>query len=317
LDQDSFRGGEEIILVLFAYEDIFAEDAESVYETTLQAGDTVEIVDGAKETNILSQSGKTSLPGVTSVKIGAVVTDDTLQWNEWKALFGYNTVYGVLASEELAKRVAQADGQSLQMNHVSILLNQNQTFEGTQKRLASIFEKESMTYTSNVEALREARNTAIRNVCLYGVLAVMILCIFLLLEGYFCQIQKQHRERNDHLLRQLGMEDAFLLKLTLREGITTAAWMLMGVPLGFGALWEMFYLANEKEYLGGESSIWSETLGTYTEDPYWVTVDQMKSYVNMGITVALVVGLMAAVVMIHVLSEKNREKKEACDEWKF
>lgn len=302
LDEKAFQEGEEIILVLFDYESSLT--GEVVRETTVHPGDTVEIVGADRELNVPSEWVGYHLPGCTPVKVGAVIENPDV---DETAFFGYFSTYGIVASKKLAERVAKADGKKLYDNQIEIDLNRNQSFESTQKRLASIFKKNDIEYASYVEEIKEAWNAYVRKLCAYGITFSAILFLFLLLQVHFYQIQNQYRERKYRLLKQLGMEHSFFRRMAVKEGLGQAVWMLLGIPCGYGVLWQMFYMGNVKKWNEG-ITVWSEALQEFTSDPYWATVEQIYQDTSMSYILGCVGLLMLGVVLISYLSARKYEK---------
>lgn len=302
LDEKAFQEGEQIILFLSDHESILT--GEKVHETTIKPGDMVEIVSAEKELNIPVEWVGYDLSGSTKVQVGAVIDDMSIQD---RAVFAYFFDQGILASKKLAKRVAQADGQEVKENRVYLKLNKNQSFESTQKRLASIFEKNDMSYVTHVEEMQEARNVYIRNNCIYGIMFCTVLSIFLILQAHFYQIQSQYRERKFRLLKQLGMTHSSFRLMLVKDGLSQSIWMLFGIPLGYGVMAYIFYLEARKEYLEGVVS-WSDTLGDWTGLPYWRTLDSIYEYTNMGYTFAFVAILIFVLVWTGYFSARKYEK---------
>ena len=302
LDEKAFQNGEQIILFLPDYESILT--GEKAHETTIQPGDTVEIVSAEKELNIPVEWAGYDLPGITQVKVGAVIEDVRI---EDSALFAYVFNQGILASRNLAERVAQADGQEAGANRICLKLNKNQSFESTQKRLVSIFKKNGMSYVTYAEEMQQARNAYIRNNCIYGIMFCTVLSIFLILQIHFHQIQNQYRERKYRLLKQLGMTHSFFRTMTVKDGLGQWLWMLFSIPLSYGVMAYLYYLEARKEYLEGVIS-WSDTLGDWTGLPYWRTLDRLYEYTNMGYTIVLAVFLILVMVWIGYLSARRYEK---------
>lgn len=319
LDENAFREGKEIILMLQDFDISFTGDNGKLSETTIHCGDEVEIVGAERSMSVplklidhLELPGlpeetvdHVDLPGYTPVKVGAVIRNPSIAWISKRGL--HDVPYGIFGSEKLAERVAQADGQEIKSNRISVDLNKNQSFESTQKRLASIFEENGIGYWSNMEEIQEARNAYIRKSCIYGILFTVILFIFLLLQVHFHQIQNQHREREYRLLKQLGMEHTFFRLMTVKEGMMQAVWMLLAVPCSYGIMAYMHYLTAKKDCLEGVQ-IWSEPLGDFTGDPYWITLDRMRAYTNLGNTMVFVILLILGVVGIGYFSARKKEE---------
>ncbi|MEY8427473.1 ABC transporter permease [Lachnospiraceae bacterium 46-15] len=318
LDEAAFRNGEQIILLVFGFEDSLTD--EDPLKSPPHIGDTVEI-SGRKsifhipEENTghkplesdFTQMKEYSLPGHIPVTIGAVIENPSF---EWKALFGYSHAYGVIASRKLAARVAKADGQTLQNNRLLIDLNKNQSFESTQKRLASMFEKNNIEYTSYTEELQESWNSCIRQACIYGILFCTILFIFLLLELRFHQIQHQYRKQNYRLLKQLGMENGMFRHMLIKESLGQSLWILLSIPCSYAVMAGNFYLENKKIQNTSGMYIWSESLGDYTSDLYWVTLDHLYSYTNLSYTITFVLLLTLTLILIGWQSAGTHKKEE-------
>lgn len=295
LDPAAFRNGEEIVLMLSPY-DIWGDEADKqLLETTIHAGDTVEIVSAEEQLHIpLEIKDHVRLPGCVPVKVGAVIKNPPLNW-KWRVGFGAS--YAILASQRLAERVAKADGQTLCYNYLNIDLNSASSFESTQKRLADIFSEQSVTYSSDSEEIALLRHTFVRNVCIYSVLLITILFIFLLLWVHFHQLQDRYRAKEYRLLKQLGMEEAFWARISLKESFWETVWMIICVPCSYAMMAFEIYadFKKQKETVG--LYLWSDTLYDYTGDLMLLTRDQMRLYTNpvisAGFVLALILGLAA------------------------
>lgn len=318
LDKAAFQNGEQIILLAFGQE--ASAIIENPIETPPHIGDTVEIVgreslfylpeentSSSLQAPDLTEMKEYALSGLTPVTIGAVIENPSF---EWKALFGYNFAYGVIASRELAARVANADSKTLQNNRLFIDLNKNQSFESTQKRLASIFQKNNIEYVSYTEELRETWNSYIRQACIYGIVFCTILFIFLLLELRFHQIQHQYRERKYLLLKQLGMEDTMFRHMLIKESLGQSLWILISIPCSYAVMAGIFYLKNKKLWNTAGLCQWSESLGDYTSDLYWLTLDNLYSYTSLSYTIIFVILLAFILTLAGWKSAETHKKRE-------
>ena len=302
LNREAFRNGEEIVLLLSPftpYTEMQNGTNGQIQETTIHAGDTVEIVSAETQLYVPQEiKDHDSLPGCVSVKVGAIIKDPPIKW---KSQTGYFAIYAILASKKLAEQVAKADGQTLFYNNFEIDLNSNSSFESTQKRLAAIFKEQEFEYGSDSEAITLLRNTYIRNLCIYGVLLCTILFIFLLLQVHFHQLQDQYRAGEYRLLKGLGMEGTFWGRISLKESFLETVWMIFSVPCSYAVMAAEFYadLKNQKETIG--LYIWSDTLNDYTNDLMVLTREQMQVYANLLVTAGFVLGLIVALMGVRYL----------------
>lgn len=313
LDPEAFCNGEEIVLFLSPY-DWLGENPQNIRETTIQAGDTVEIVSAEKQLYVPQRLiGHAKLPGCVPVKVGAVISDPPLNW-KWR--IGFGATYAVLASKALAERVAKADGQILRYNHLEIALNSSSSFESTQMRLAALFKENEISYSSDSEEITSLRNTYIRNLCMYGVLLGVILFLFLLLKMHFHQLQDRYRAREYRLLKQLGMEGTFWNRIALQESFLQNGWMILCIPCSYAVMAAGIYaeFKKAKETVGVYQ--WSDTLHNYTADLNLLLSDRMQANTNPAVTVIFVALLIVTLAAIRYwsirrfvrsdLPEKNR-----------
>ncbi len=307
LHTEAFRNGEEIILMLFDYENW--QTGEKIRENTISPGDTVEIVSIASSVTPEIELDNYHLPGRVPVKVGAVLTDLSMHWQ----IELQGPVYGILASQALAERVALADKKQIGHNFYKIDFNNNQSFESTQKCLASIAEKNGIFYQSESEMLSQSRDVFIREFCIYGVVFCTILFVFLLLQIHFHQMQNQYRKGEYRLLKQLGMEHSFFCRITLKESVGQVCFLLLSIPCSYAILFSIFYWDFRKQLLESpDITVWSDFLGEYTQNLFWISWDQLNKYTHIGFSVVLVALLMAGLIFI---SYQQASKYEKGEEW--
>ena len=195
LNREAFLNGEEIILLLIAYEYTEMDGTkDTVRETTISAGDTVEIVSAESRSSIpVELEGHDSLPGRTPVNVGVVIKDPPMKWRACGQAYRN---YRIIASKALAERVAKADGKQMYYNCLELDLGKASSFEATQKRLVDIFRDQQMQYSSQTEDIAMARHTYIQSLCMYGVLSGIILFLFLLIQIHFHRLQDEYRNEN-------------------------------------------------------------------------------------------------------------------------
>lgn len=309
LDEDAFLNGEEIILMLSDYEQIFWDkESVKITETTLKPGDMAEIVSVESQIYVpVIMEDYPSLPGRVPVKIGAVIYEPPYKWRDEG---GFLSTYRVFASERLAERVADADGRAFFHNEVTIDFNGSASFEATEKRLSSIFKENGFLFHSSSEELTEARNTFLRSLCIYGVLFCTILFIFLLLQIHFHQMQNDRRQKEYKILKQLGMEWSFWGRMTIKESLRQSFGLLFCIPLSYAVMAGGFYLDLKKAQNTWGLNRWSDSLLDYTTDPVRLAADQVRSFARPWFLICFMLLLTAALTLIAYLSAKKLQKEE-------
>lgn len=310
LDEDAFLNGEEIILMLSDYEQLFFDkESVKITETTLHPGDLAEIVSAESQLYVpVEMEDYPNLSGRILVKIGAVIYEPPYKWREES---GFLSHYRILASERLAKRVADADGKPFFHNDVNIDLNSSASFEATEKRLASIFKENGFLYYSSSEELSEARNAFLRNLSIYGVLLGTILFIFLLLQIHFHQMQNGRRQKEYRILKQLGMEWSFWGRMTIKESLLQSFGLLFSIPLSYAVMAGSFYLDLKKQQNTSGLNQWSDSLLDFTTNPAQLAADQLRSSVRPCYLICFMLLLIAALTSIAYLSAKKLQKEES------
>ena len=322
-DEKAFRDGEQIIVMQYNYKNIY-DTTEATYQDalgnkTLLPGDTAEIVSGEAESCPVNMIRYTlpeqipeeyDLPGCVPVTVGAVLE---ASYPKWANLLP-SSPFVIIGSRKLAERVAKADGKTIASNHIFIDLNKNQTYESTQKRLVSIFKEHYMTYNTGFETRQQALHMYMRQLSTYSILFCIILFLFLLLQIHFQQIQNQYLVREYVLLKQLGMDSALLGRITLKEGLAQAVWMLFSLPCCYAAsiIREFLYFKNPLE-----ENTWSELSGTCTDDKFLLSLESAIQDIHLLYTVIFILLLMLLLILIIYLSAKKYEKRRMPNENSF
>lgn len=297
LNREAFLNGEEIILLLIAYEYTEMDGTkDTVRETTISAGDTVEIVSAESRSSIpVELEGHDSLPGRTPVNVGVVIKDPPMKWRACGQTYRN---YRIIASKALAERVAKADGKQMYYNCLELDLGKASSFEATQKRLVDIFRDQQMQYSSQTEDIAMARHTYIQSLCMYGILSGIILFLFLLIQIHFHRLQDEYRKREYGLLKQLGMEEGFFGRIAFKESFWENGWMLFSVPCGYAVMAAEIYrgFVRQKETAG--LNMWSEQLQEYVSDPVIHTTEKMQAITNPAAILTAVILLIIGLALI-------------------
>ncbi len=330
LNEQAFWDGKQVIVLFFGFYDIVSDSAnrESYKkiqsDPTLKPGVSAKIVSGEAESKPVKMTGyalpahipeEYSLPGVVPVTVGAVINTDSERWDGKLP----DSLYVIIGSQKLAGRIAQADGKILRENRILIDLNGSQSFESTQKRLTSVFQRNYMQYRSGFEKRRQEFHTLTRQLCTYGVLFLIILFLFLLIQVYFGQIQNERRTGKYRLLRQLGMEWTRLRFLCVKERFLQALWMVFSIPCCFlavlaGNLLEQSSFTGVQgkgtELLSEGVYSWSELLQANTDNRFLLSFEFAARSVRLPYLAVVVAGLILALTFISYLSIRNFIKKE-------
>jgi hypothetical protein len=315
LDKRAFWEGEQIIVLFFGLYDteknsLDAGCYEKVREdSTLKPGSKAEIVSGEAEYNPVKMTGYPlpgrtpkayNLPGRIPVTVGAVINTDSNRWDNVLP----SCPYVILGSQKLAARVAKADGKIQKDNRILINFNSSQSFESTQKRLASIFQEQYMPYSSGFEGRQQELHQFVLQLCIYGSLFFIILFLFLLLQIHFGQLLLEYRSKKYRLLRQLGMEQARLRILCIKESLGNAMWMFLCIPCCYVLLFTKEHL--NLKYLAQDT----QTGQTVPLNRILESCESAARGIHLPITVLFTSLLIVALGCITYLSVKKFEEKE-------
>ena len=212
--------------------------------------------------------------------------------------------YVILGSQKLAARVAKADGKIQKDNRILINFNSSQSFESTQKRLASIFQEQYMPYSSGFEGRQQELHQFVLQLCIYGSLFFIILFLFLLLQIHFGHLLLQYRSKKYRLLRQLGMEQAKLRILCIKESLGNAMWMFLCIPCCYVLLFTKEHL--NLKYLAQDT----QTGQTVPLNRILESCESAARGIHLPITVLFTSLLIVALGCITYLSVKKFEEKE-------
>lgn len=174
------------------------------------------------------------------------------------------TIY-LVGSEQLAQRIAEAEGTELRYNCIDLELNPLANYNLTIKQCMRLLASEGASGSSNYEILQQQLGEWMNATILYGMFFVMLTAFFLILRANIIQSGFTFQGERMKRLRMLGMERRQLRNLNLLQGLYEARWVWLAVPLVYGV---KIYQYRKKLVAMEEGSwlIYLEETGVMTSD---------------------------------------------------
>lgn len=267
IDWEKIQSGEQVILVLntnfSGFNSVTQESLEEeIHDETIKPGDILIIRDGdaKRDTGV---GTAVTVADVYYVNADMEYSDDYMLSN-----------VTVFASNQLAKRVAETEGQTLEANKIDIFFDQNASFEATDKQLAAYAKLWEISYIPKRETRENFRDFFVSSLGSYGAMFVLILVVYLILKKSFLDNQNNYRKQQYLRAKQIGMEDVQYRRLLLKECILENLWLLLGIPVGYFFLGYLRYL-HLKETVVGTVQVSCQLIGAFTNDVMLLTADYL------------------------------------------
>lgn len=216
--------GEQIILYIgtvYATYHNMEEQLHYLNDTTIKAGDTIYIKHFEEEYEI-------------PIEVGAVVYDDSY----------LDQSYSFLACRPLAERIVETEGETLRYNRLEITYDSHSSYESTDKQLAALAVNHGMKYTSQAEQRRTATNELIQNIGIYGVLFLLIVSVYIILQNSFLSSKRKYMQESYSILKRIGMEDTQYIKSAFLTEMKSFLWLYGGLIFGYLLIFCDRYIVN-------------------------------------------------------------------------
>lgn len=278
IDWDKFEAGEQVILIVNAYN---FETGEKL-EDTLQLGDMITIK------NALTDAVN------TSVEIALL-----REFNE-RELHNeiYTSTYKMLGSVAFAEKIAASEGQELRANNIQIMYNQNASYESSDKQLTRLAKDNDLDFSSFAEFRRIFKQQLLQDIAIYGAVFLMIATIYIVIQRSFLASKNKYWQTRFVLLKQIGMEDDQYFKMAFKEECKSYLWLFLGlIPGWYLSACALFEIYGTLE--GEQSVVW-----------YFLfhRIDH-KIYIGMALLLYLVVVAGSANVIRKCIWENGKTKQ--------
>lgn len=277
LDWDKFEAGEQVILVVNAYDHETGEKMED----TIQLGEQITV--------------KNSLTDAENVSVEIAMLREINEGQLWNGF--YAGTYKLIGSKALAEKIAQSDGQKLKYNQISILCNLNASYESCDKQLARLAKDNDLSFGSSAEIRRIYIQQEIQDFAIYGAVFLMIATIYIVIQRSFLASKNKYWQTRFVLLKQIGMEDSQYFKMAFWEECKSYLWIFVGLLPGFylsaQAIFDVYGSAEEEL-----SNVWYF---------FFNRIDH-KTYVVLALLIYLIVVSGSANVIRKCIQENQKMK---------
>ena len=277
LDWDKFEAGEQVILIVNAYD----------YETDEKIEDTIEL---GEQITI-----KNSLTDASNLSVEIALLRELNEGELWSGF--YAGTYKLIGSKALADKIAQSEGQKVKYNQIGILCTLNASYESCDKQLARLAKDNDLEFGSAAEIRRIYRQKEIQDFAIYGAVFLMIATIYIVIQRSFLASKNKYWQTRFVLLKQIGMEDRQYFKMAFLEECKSYLWIFVGLLPGFYLSAQAIlnvYGTSEGEY----SSVWYF---------FFHNIDH-KTYVVLALLIYLIVISGSANVIRKCIQENQKMK---------
>jgi len=236
IDWDAVAKGEQVIMTVgTVYSEIIWEedDFDEVHhffeEKTLQPGVALDIVHFKNSTR-------------TTVKVGGILFDAKY----------LDDSYCLLGTKALAEKVVKAEGKTLKYNNLEIMYDTNSSYESTDKQLAALAANNGMEYHSGAETRRIAIQEVIQDAGIYGVLFVVMIIVYVILQRSFLASRLKFMEEKYWTLKRIGMSNSQYIQAVVWAEARGHLWIFAGFVTGYLLIF-------------WEQCIWNKAMGTTEE----------------------------------------------------
>lgn len=236
IDWEAVAKGEQVIMnVGLVYSEIIWEEddfEEEIYyfeEKTLHQGDALDIVhfkDGTR----------------TAVKVGGMIFNGEY----------LDESYQLIGTRALAEKIVKAEGRTLKYNNMEIMYDTHASYESTDKQLAALAVNNGMDYYSGAETRRIAIQEMLQDAGIYGVLFVVILIVYVILQRSFLTSRLKFMEEKYWTLKRIGMSNGQYMQTAVWAEVKGHLWILAGFVTGYLLIF-------------WEQCIWNKAMGTAEE----------------------------------------------------
>lgn len=281
IDWDKFIAGEQVILIVDAYD---LETGEKI-EETLQLGDQITI--------------RNSFTDVSNVSVEIAMISDQKGQEQWAEFMTGS--YKIIGSMALAEKIASSDGQELRYNKLWITYDQNASYESSDKQLARLAKDCGLNYSSQAELRRIYTQQLIQTFVFYGIVFLVIATIYIVIQRSFLVSKNKYWQARFILLKQIGMEDSQYFRLAFLEECRSYLWILVGlIPGFFVSAWSLY-------------TLWGTPAGnevTFMENIWYYMVNKIDHgiYIVVALLLYLAVVAGSAYVIRKCIQTNRREE---------
>lgn len=292
MDYESFAAGEQVFLI------------NNEPGLLIKPGDSLWIVAGEEKVEVMvaavisqTEVEMAYYPGKrTSLALDAALANkNRTEREEWGT--NIRKLY-LVGSEQLAGRIAEAEGAKPVYNWIDLILNPMSDYNLTVKQCIRLLAAEKTNGTANYDLIQKALNEWVNSVILYGTFFVLLTAFFLILRGNFIQSGFTFQGDRMKRLRMLGMEKRQLRNMNLLQGLYEARGTWLAVPVVYGVKLYQYARSLVEDTVTGQWSIYLEETGKMSSDVKEILMyrwdDQMTLWVCLVVLVLM--------LLLHVLT---------------
>lgn len=253
-NETEFLNGNQVLYIQGNYYPL--DNSKILKETTIKPGAYIQI------------KGETPNE-VLNVQVGAVLDGES----DWQ-VSGYENK--IIGSMGLAKKLAGFKGKEPSFNKVYLEFNKYAAFESTETQLASMFQENGMSYSSDREALRNAESVFVRKISLYTIIIAVIMVVYFMMLLNFQETSNYYERERYQRLRQMGMDQRTFDKLAFKDELKHDLWIIFAVPLS-NCITYMITLLEVKKTIEQGGGFYSERLERFTTNMIRATFIEIEN----------------------------------------
>ena len=204
----------------------------------------------------------------------------------------------LVGSEQLAGRIAEAEGAKPVYNWIDLILNPMSDYNLTVKQCIRLLAAEKANGTANYDLIQKALNEWVNSVILYGAFFVLLTAFFLILRGNFIQSGFTFQGDRMKRLRMLGMEKRQLRNMNLLQGLYEARGTWLAVPVVYGVKLYQYARSLVEDTVTGRWSIYLEETGKMSSDVKEILMYRWDDQVTLWVCLVVLV----LMLLLHVLT---------------
>lgn len=203
----------------------------------------------------------------------------------------------LVGTEQLAQRIAEAEGTEVCYNWIDLQLNPLANYNLTIKQCTWLLASEGASGSSYYELLQQELGEWLNGTILYGMFFVMLTAFFFILRTNIIQSGFTFQGDRMKRLRMLGMEKRQLRNMNLLQGFYEARWVWLAVPLVYGVKIYQYWkqLAAEE---AGSWFMYLEETGDMSSDPGEILRYRWDDLVELRVCLVVLIFVM----LLHVLT---------------